>query len=87
MKAKIIDPDGKEVTEHGKPGELLVQSPCVTLGYHNNEMATAETSVYDDEGRWIRTGKEVCIKKAPSGNEHLFILDRIKESIKVKVSD
>lgn len=81
----IIDGDGKEVKEYEKPGELVVQSPAVTLGYFNNERATMETFVHDDEGRWIRTGDEVCVRKAPSGFEHLVILDRIKELIKVKV--
>ncbi|KAK5002658.1 hypothetical protein LTR16_001855 [Cryomyces antarcticus] len=32
----------------------------------------------------MRTGDEVVIRKAPSGNEHIFITDRIKELIKVK---
>lgn len=85
-RAKIIDGNGKEVKEYEKPGELVVQSPAVTLGYFNNERATMETFVHDDEGRWIRTGDEVCVRKAPSGFEHLVILDRIKELIKVKVT-
>lgn len=32
----------------------------------------------------MRTGDEALIRKAPSGNEHVFIVDRIKELIKVK---
>jgi hypothetical protein len=34
---------------------------------------------------YMRTGDEAVIRKAPSGNEHVFIVDRIKELIKVKV--
>jgi hypothetical protein len=34
----------------------------------------------------MRTGDEAVIRKAPSGHEHIFIVDRIKELIKVKVS-
>lgn len=34
----------------------------------------------------MHTGDEAVIRKAPSGNEHVFIVDRIKELIKVKVS-
>ncbi|OAA61629.1 phenylacetyl-ligase [Niveomyces insectorum RCEF 264] len=84
-KAKIIGFDGKEVTTYDTPGELLVQSPTVVLGYLNNEKATAETFVHHDDGRWIRTGDEVLVTRAPaSGNEHLVIVDRIKELIKVK---
>lgn len=84
-KAKIIDSEGNEVTDYDVPGELFVQSPSVTLGYLNNEKASAETFVWHDDGRWIRTGDEVVVRKSPAGNEHFFIVDRIKELIKVKV--
>ena len=86
VRAKIIGFDGKEVDGYEQPGELVMQSPSVVLGYLNHEKANAETFVWDDEGRWIKTGDEAMVKKAPSGNEHVFILDRIKELIKVKVS-
>jgi long-subunit acyl-CoA synthetase (AMP-forming) len=86
MRAKIIGPDGKEITEYEKPGELLLQGPSVVLGYLNNAKANAETFVWHDDGRWIKTGDEVLVRKVPSGNEHLVIVDRIKELIKVKVS-
>jgi len=32
----------------------------------------------------MRTGDEAVVRKAPSGYEHIFIVDRIKELIKVK---
>ncbi|KAL1887869.1 hypothetical protein Sste5346_009927 [Sporothrix stenoceras] len=83
-KAKIIGFDGKEVTTYDTPGELLVQAPSVVLGYLNNEKATNETFVFHDDGRWIRTGDEVIVTLSPKGNEHLVIVDRIKELIKVK---
>jgi len=84
-RAKIIDQDGREITEYNKPGELLVQSPSVTLGYLNNEKATSEAFVWDEDGRWLKTGDEVIVTKSPKGNEHLTIVDRLKELIKVKV--
>ncbi|SCO43735.1 unnamed protein product [Fusarium fujikuroi] len=83
-KAKIIDLEGNEVTEYDKPGELLVQAPSVVLGYSNNEKATSETFVYHEDGRYIRTGDEAIVTLAPSGHEHIVIVDRIKELIKVK---
>ncbi|KAL2183255.1 acetyl-CoA synthetase-like protein [Thermothelomyces heterothallicus CBS 203.75] len=83
-RVKVIDQDGKEITEYGKPGELLVQSPSVTLGYLNNEKATAEAFIWDEDGRWLRTGDEVIVTKADSGYEHITIVDRLKELIKVK---
>ncbi|KAG9504920.1 hypothetical protein J7337_004901 [Fusarium musae] len=83
-KAKIIDLEGNEVTEYDKPGELLVQAPSVVLGYLNNEKATSETFVHHKDGRYIRTGDEAIVTLAPSGHEHIVIVDRIKELIKVK---
>lgn len=83
-RAKIIGLDGNEVTAYDTPGELWIQSPSATLGYLNNQKATAETFVYDEDGRWVRTGDEALVTKAPSGNEHVVIVDRIKELIKVK---
>ncbi|KAF5552856.1 phenylacetyl ligase [Fusarium mexicanum] len=83
-KARIVDPDGKEITEYEKPGELLIQSPTVSLGYFDNPKATAETFFEDAEGRWIRTGDEVLVRMSESGNEHFVVVDRVKELIKVK---
>ncbi|KAK4120124.1 acetyl-CoA synthetase-like protein [Parathielavia appendiculata] len=84
FRAKIVDPQNNEITEYDRPGELLVQSPSVVLGYMDNEKSTAETFVYHDDGRWLRTGDEVVVTKAPSGNDHFVVVDRIKELIKVK---
>lgn len=83
--AKIIDADGNEVTDYETRGEMLVQSPAVVLGYLNNEKANAETFVWHDDGRWLRTGDEVLARKSPQGHEHFVVTDRIKELIKVKV--
>ncbi len=85
-RARIVDEAGREVTEHGRPGELLVQSPSVTLGYLHNERATADAFVWDgDGGRWIRTGDVAVVRRSPAGHEHFAIVDRIKELIKTKV--
>lgn len=80
--------DGVEITGYDQPGELVVQSPSVVLGYLNNDKANIETFMDDTDGngRWMRTGDEAVIRKSPnSGGEHIFIVDRIKELIKVKV--
>lgn len=86
VSAKIVSPDGTEITTYDTPGELFVQSPSLVLGYINNEKANQETFVNDTngQGRWMRTGDEAIVRKSPSGNEHIFITDRIKELIKVK---
>lgn len=84
--AKILSIEGTEITGYDQPGELVVQSPSVVLGYLNNDKANKETFIEDTDGkgRWMRTGDEAVVRVAPSGNEHIFIVDRIKELIKVK---
>ena len=84
-RCRIISTDGKEIRGYNEPGELLVNSPSVALGYLKNEKATVETFFEDEYGRWVRTGDEAVIKKSPRGREHVWIVDRIKELIKVKV--
>ncbi|KAL7944963.1 hypothetical protein V8C42DRAFT_353279 [Trichoderma barbatum] len=82
IRAKIVDIQGNEITNYDTPGELLVQGPAVTLGYLHNEAATANTFIWDHQGRWIRTGDEAVFRLSLNGYEHLFIIDRIKELIK-----
>lgn len=84
-RAKLIDLEGKEVTKYDTPGELLIQSPAVVLGYLNNEKANAETFIHHEDGRWLRTGDEVIVRKSAQGHEHIIVVDRIKELIKTKV--
>lgn len=80
IEVKLVTLEGIEITGYDQPGELLVKSPAVALGYHNKPDATKETF----QDGWMRTGDEAVIKKSPAGYEHVFIVDRIKELIKVK---
>jgi long-subunit acyl-CoA synthetase (AMP-forming) len=82
FEARLTSPDGKEITEYDTPGELVVRSPSVVIGYLNNEKATKETF----QNGWMHTGDEAVIRLSPKTNlEHVWIVDRIKELIKVKV--
>lgn len=86
IECRLVTIEGNEITGYDQPGELLVKSPSVVLGYLKNEQATKETFVEDGQvGRWMRTGDEAVVKKSPNGHEHIWIVDRIKELIKVKV--
>ncbi|KAN0134265.1 hypothetical protein V8E53_007763 [Lactarius tabidus] len=75
VRARVIKPDGT-LAGVGEPGELMVTGPSMALRYLNNEKATAETFI---DG-WVRTGDEVIIDK----NNDLFIVDRLKEILKVR---
>ena len=81
FEAKLVSPEGKEITAYDEPGELVVKSPSVVLGYLNNEAANKETF----PNGWMRTGDEAVVRVSSKGMEHIFIVDRIKELIKVKV--
>ena len=73
--------EGEEITGYDQPGELLIRSPSVVLGYLNNDEANKSTF----QDGWMRTGDEAMIRKSSKGTEHVWIVDRIKELIKVKV--
>ncbi|GMT22175.1 hypothetical protein PFISCL1PPCAC_28885, partial [Pristionchus fissidentatus] len=74
---KILDVStGKEVAV-GEKGEVCVRSPTVMMGYLNRPEATAET--IDDE-KWLHTGDIGYI----DNDGRTYIIDRLKELIKVK---
>lgn len=80
---RLIKDDGQEITEYGKPGELLIRSPSVFLGYLDNE--SESKGIFSEDG-WMRTGDLAEFRQSAAGHDHLFIIDRIKELIKVRVS-
>ncbi|KAJ3785036.1 phenylacetyl-CoA ligase [Lentinula aff. detonsa] len=73
--AKVVKEDGT-IAQIGDVGELYVQGGQVALGYYGDKKATRETFV---DG-WLRTGDQVFFKE----NGDIFIVERIKELIKVK---
>lgn len=84
---KLIDDSGNIIKGYNEAGEVLVRSPAVVLGYLRNEAATRDTFVDLPEGRFLKTGDKGEFRISPtSGHEHLWIVDRIKDLIKVKAS-
>ncbi|KAH9947836.1 amp dependent CoA ligase [Amylocystis lapponica] len=73
--ARVVRADGS-LAGYGEPGELVVKGPTLALGYLDNEKATKETF----RDGWVWTGDEVIITRTGD----LFVVDRIKELIKVK---
>jgi len=59
-----------------QPGELCLKSPMIMMGYYNNEEETKQT-IRDG---WLHTGDVLYYNE----NEELFVVDRIKDMIKVK---
>ncbi|KAI0717916.1 amp dependent CoA ligase [Cerioporus squamosus] len=60
----------------GEQGQLIVSGPSMALGYLDNPQATAETF----KDGWVYTGDEGYVNE----KKDLFIVDRIKELIKVR---
>lgn len=78
VELKIIDVGGSGKTlKQGEAGEILIRSPSLMNGYLGNPQATKESL---DDDNWFHTGDVGTLDK--DGN--LFIVDRLKEVIKVK---
>ncbi|OCH89308.1 acetyl-CoA synthetase-like protein, partial [Obba rivulosa] len=73
--ARVVKQDGS-LAGYGEPGHLIISSPSVAMGYLGDDQATKETFV---DG-WLHTGDEVIINE----EAEVFVVDRIKELIKVK---
>ncbi|KAJ7705421.1 phenylacetyl-CoA ligase [Mycena rosella] len=72
--AKVVKPDGTLAKEL-EVGELYVKGGQVALGYYGNEKATKETFI----NGWLKTGDQVYFR-----DKDIFVIERIKELIKVK---
>ncbi|KJH40150.1 hypothetical protein DICVIV_13920 [Dictyocaulus viviparus] len=76
LRMKIVDPSsGKEVPT-GMTGEICIKGPTVMLGYLGKPDATKATII----NGWLHTGDIGYIDEY----RNLFIVDRLKELIKVK---
>ena len=74
---RIVDSDSGEDLPIEVEGEMWIRGPQVMKGYLNNPEATADTL---DEDGWLHTGDIARI----DGDGHVYIVDRLKELIKVK---
>jgi long-subunit acyl-CoA synthetase (AMP-forming) len=82
VQLRLIDENGVDIEEHEKPGEVLLKGPNIISGYLNDPEATA--TLIDSEG-WLHSGDVGLIRLSPQQNEHLVIVDRLRDMIKVKV--
>ncbi|CAJ0585663.1 unnamed protein product, partial [Mesorhabditis spiculigera] len=73
---KIVDPVTKKICAVGERGELVIKGPTVMKGYLGRDEATRESIV---DG-WLHTGDIGYVDE----DGDLFVVDRLKELIKVK---
>jgi 4-coumarate--CoA ligase len=74
--AKIVHLDTGKALPAGEEGELCVSGPQVMKGYHKNKKATDSTIIKG----WLHTGDIARYDET----SQFFIVDRLKELIKVK---
>jgi len=77
FRIQIRDTSTDETLGVGERGEIVLRGPGCMLGYSNNEAANKETF---DEAGWMRTGDIGYYDE----DGFIFIVDRMKELIKVK---
>ncbi|KAF5282542.1 hypothetical protein FQA39_LY04949 [Lamprigera yunnana] len=75
--AKIIDVDTNTALGQNELGELCFKGDIIMKGYFENEEATKNAV---DEDGWLHTGDIAYYDE----DEHLYIVDRLKELIKYK---
>ncbi|VDM80150.1 unnamed protein product [Strongylus vulgaris] len=76
LEMKIVDPKSGDVKKRGEMGEVCVRGPTVMLGYHRKP----EMTQHCIKDGWMHTGDVGYV----DDDGYLFIVDRIKELIKVK---
>ncbi|CEF60576.1 Acyl-CoA synthetase family member 2,mitochondrial [Strongyloides ratti] len=74
---KIVDVETGKEQNIGEKGEIWLRGPTIMLGYYKKQHETDEMI---DRNGWLRTGDIGFVDK----HNNLFIVDRIKELIKVK---
>lgn len=72
---------GSEVEGFDEAGELFLASQNMAARYLGDD--NADIAVIKDG--WLRTGDVVVFRRSVNGCSHLFVVDRLRDMIKVKV--
>ncbi|KAF3046660.1 hypothetical protein E8E12_011467 [Didymella heteroderae] len=78
MDAKLVDDEGRDITDYDVRGELCARGPLIVKGYYNNPRANAESW---DQDEYFHTG-DIAVRHRDNGL--WYIVDRKKELIKVR---
>lgn len=86
VRIRLRDDHGREVEALEEMGEIEIASPSVLRGYIDHA-SDALLPPPDEKEFWWPTGDVGLFRAAPSGETHLFVVDRIRDMIKVKVRE
>ncbi|KAF5631669.1 putative phenylacetyl ligase [Fusarium sp. NRRL 25303] len=78
---RLIDQGGKEITSYDTAGELYLKSAAMIPGYLGEDDAMRAKFTVDG---WLPTGDIGFFRRSPHGDDHLYLVDRLKDMIKVK---
>ncbi|KAH7467736.1 Acyl-CoA ligase [Fusarium oxysporum f. sp. matthiolae] len=78
---RLIDQEGKEITTYDTAGELYLKSAAMIAGYLGEDDAMRSKFTVDG---WLPTGDIGFFRRSPHGDDHLYLVDRLKDMIKVK---
>ncbi|KAH7216933.1 uncharacterized protein BKA55DRAFT_744019 [Fusarium redolens] len=78
---RLIDQDGQEITTYDTAGELYLKSAAMIPGYLGEDDAMRAKFTIDG---WLPTGDIGFFRRSPHGDDHLYLVDRLKDMIKVK---
>lgn len=82
VQIQLLGEDGQPIKDHDCAGEIWAKSPSMTPGYFGSEDAHDRRLITSDG--WLRTGDIGLFRQSSQGTEHLFIVDRLRDMIKVK---
>ncbi|EWY81794.1 hypothetical protein FOYG_16007 [Fusarium oxysporum NRRL 32931] len=78
---RLIDQEGKDITTYDTAGELYLKSAAMIPGYLGEDDAMRSKFTVDG---WLPTGDIGFFRRSPHGDDHLYLVDRLKDMIKVK---
>lgn len=85
VRIRLKNDNGREIETLEEMGEIEIATPSLVCGYIDSAR-DALLPPTDNADFWWPTGDVGLFRTGPSGENHLFIVDRIRDMVKVKVS-
>ncbi|KAJ5401206.1 uncharacterized protein N7487_007102 [Penicillium crustosum] len=83
VRIRLKNDNGREIETLEEMGEIEIATPSLVCGYIDSAR-DALLPPTDNADFWWPTGDVGLFRTGPSGENHLFIVDRIRDMVKVK---